>query len=330
MSSLAASALIEAAEHDALAAARRVVRQESRALARMAEELSDRFVDAIELLATVRGRIVVSGMGKSGHIANKIAATLASTGAPALFVHPAEASHGDLGMITDADALLMLSNSGETPELADLVTYAKRFRIPLVAIVGGAPSALAGAATITLVLPDEPEAGTLGLAPTTSTTMMLALGDALAVALLERSGLTAEDFKLYHPGGKLGRRLIHVADIMHDGEAVPLVPADMAMSEALIAMTAKRFGCVGAIDGEGSLIGIVTDGDLRRHMNANLLQRPVRQIMTHGPRTIQAGALGVEAVRMMNERSITSLFVAEGKRPIGIVHIHDCLRAGLA
>ena len=330
MSSLAASALIEAAEHDALAAARRVVRQESRALARLAEELSDRFVDAIELLATVRGRIVVSGMGKSGHIANKIAATLASTGAPALFVHPAEASHGDLGMITDADALLMLSNSGETPELADLVTYAKRFRIPLVAIVGGAPSALAGAATITLVLPDEPEAGTLGLAPTTSTTMMLALGDALAVALLDRSGLTAEDFKLYHPGGKLGRRLIHVADIMHDGEAVPLVPADMAMSEALIAMTAKRFGCVGAIDGEGSLIGIVTDGDLRRHMNANLLQRPVRQIMTHGPRTIQAGALGVEAVRMMNERSITSLFVAEGKRPIGIVHIHDCLRAGLA
>ncbi len=330
MSPSSASIPIEAAEHNDLAAAQRVIRQESRALARMAEELSDRFIDATELLATVRGRIVVSGMGKSGHIANKIAATFASTGAPALFVHPAEASHGDLGMITDADALLVLSNSGETPELADLVNYTKRFRIPLVAIVGRASSTLAEAATIALILPDEPEAGTLGLAPTTSTTMMLALGDALAVALLERKGLTAEDFKLYHPGGKLGRRLIRVADIMHAGDALPLVPADMAMAEALIAMTAKRFGCVGVINGQGSLIGIVTDGDLRRHMDANLLRRPVRQIMTHSPKTIQPGALGVEAVGMMNERAITSLFVVEGKRPIGIIHIHDCLRAGLA
>ncbi len=326
----AASAALDVIGHDDLAAARRVVSQESRALARLAEGLTERFVDATALLAATRGRIVLSGMGKSGHIANKIAATFASTGAPALFVHPAEASHGDLGMIARDDTLLMLSNSGETPELADLVTYATRFHIPLVAIVGRAPSTLADAATVALVLPDEPEAGTLGLAPTTSTIMMLALGDALAVALLERKGLTAEDFKLYHPGGKLGRRLVRVADIMHEGDALPLVAADMAMSEALIVMTAKRLGCIGAIDRDGALLGIVTDGDLRRHMDANLLQRPVSEIMTEHPVTVPATALGAEAVHLMNERQITSLFVMEAGRPVGIVHIHDCLRAGLA
>lgn len=335
MRSPAAPAPIDVAENDALvndalAAARRVVERESRALARLAKALDRRFADATELLARTGGRVVVSGMGKSGHVANKIAATLASTGAPALFVHPAEASHGDLGMITEADALLMLSNSGETPELADLVTYAARFRIPILAIVGQARSTLARAATVALVLPDEPEAGALGLAPTTSTTMMLALGDALAVALLERKGLTAEDFRLFHPGGKLGRRLIRVADIMHTGDAVPLVPADTAMSEALLEMTAKRFGCVGATDGAGALVGIVTDGDLRRHMDEGLLRRAVQRVMTPGPATIHAGALGAEAVRAMNERKITSLFVIEGERPVGIVHVHDCLRAGLA
>ena len=330
MSPTAASAALDVIEHDDLAAARRVVAQESRALARLAEALTGRFVEATELLAATRGRIVLSGMGKSGHIANKIAATFASTGAPALFVHPAEASHGDLGMITEADTLLMLSNSGETPELADLVNYATRFHIPLVAIVGRAPSTLADSATVALVLPDEPEAGTLGLAPTTSTIMMLALGDALAVALLERKGLTAEDFSLYHPGGKLGRRLVRVADIMHAGNDLPLVPADTAMAEALIVMTAKRLGCVGAVDGDGTLAGIVTDGDLRRHMDAQLLQRSVSEVMTTDPITIHAGALGVEAVHLMNQRQITSLFVVEGERPVGVVHIHDCLRAGLA
>ena len=330
MSTTAASAALDIVEHDDLAAARRVVSQESRALARLADALTESFVDATEVLAATRGRIVVSGMGKSGHIANKMAATFASTGAPSLFVHPAEASHGDLGMITDADVLLMLSNSGETPELADLVTYATRFHIPLVAIVGKAPSTLADAATVALVLPDEAEAGTLGLAPTTSTIMMLALGDALAVALLERKGLTAEDFRLYHPGGKLGRRLVRVGDIMHAGDALPLVPADTAMAEALIVMTAKRLGCVGAVDARGALIGIVTDGDLRRHMDAHLLQRPVSEIMTPCPVTIHAGTLGAEAVHVMNERKITSLFVTEAERPVGIVHIHDCLRAGLA
>ena len=330
MSPTAAAAALDVIEHDDLAAARRVVGQESRALARLADALTGDFVDATELLAATHGRIVLSGMGKSGHIANKIAATFASTGAPSLFVHPAEASHGDLGMITEADTLLMLSNSGETPELADLVNYATRFHIPLIAIVGRASSTLADAATVALVLPDEPEAGTLGLAPTTSTIMMLALGDALAVALLERKGLTAEDFKLYHPGGKLGRRLVRVADIMHAGENLPLVPADASMAEALIVMTAKRLGCVGATDARGALAGIVTDGDLRRHMEAGLLQRPVSDIMTSDPVTIHSGALGAEAVHIMNERQITSLFVIEARRPVGVVHIHDCLRAGLA
>ncbi len=313
-----------------LTAARRVLAQESRALKRLAESLDERFAEAAELLGAVRGRIVVSGMGKSGHIGNKIAATFASTGAPALFVHPAEASHGDLGMVTDDDALLMLSNSGETPELDALLNYAKRFGIPVVAIVGKGESSLARAATVSLVLPDEPEAGTLGLAPTTSTTMTLALGDALAVALLERKGFTAEDFRLYHPGGKLGSRLVRVTDIMHGGDAVPLVPAGMPMSEALIVITSKRFGCVGATDADGALVGIVTDGDLRRHMDQDFLRRPVRQIMTPDPKTISGSALGVEAARMMNACEITSLFVIEDDRPIGIVHIHDCLRAGLA
>ena len=330
MGPTAISAALDIVEHADLVAARRVVSQESRALARLSQALTGRFVDATEILASTRSRIVVSGMGKSGHIANKMAATFASTGAPSLFVHPAEASHGDLGMITDADTLLLLSNSGETPELADLVNYGKRFRIPLVAIVGRAPSTLAEAATVALVLPDEPEAGTLGLAPTTSTIMMLALGDALAVALLERKGLTADDFKIYHPGGKLGRRLVRVADIMHAGDDLPLVPADTAMAEALIVMTAKRLGCVGAVDDSGALAGIVTDGDLRRHMDAHLLQRPVADVMTTDPITIHAGALGVEAVHLMNRCQITSLFVIEEKRPVGVVHVHDCLRAGLA
>ena len=330
MSPTAASAALDVIEHADLAAARRVVSQESRALARLSEALTGRFVNATEILAATRGRIVVSGMGKSGHIANKMAATFASTGAPALFVHPAEASHGDLGMITDADTMLMLSNSGETPELADLVNYGKRFRIPLIAIVGKAPSTLADAATVALVLPDEPEAGTLGLAPTTSTIMMLALGDALAVALLERKGLTAEDFKLYHPGGKLGRRLVRVADIMHAGDDLPLVPADAAMAEALIVMTAKRLGCVGAIDDEGVLVGIVTDGDLRRHMDTGLLRMPVSDVMTVDPVTIHSGALGAEAVHLMNRCQITNLFVVDETRPVGVVHVHDCLRAGLA
>lgn len=314
---------------DSLVAGQRVLRLEARAISRLSDELDSSFVSAIDLLARVRGRVVVSGMGKSGHIANKIAATLASTGAPAMFVHPAEASHGDLGMITNADALIVLSNSGETSELSDMVHYAKRFEIPLIAIVGRPRSTLGDAASVTLVLPETPEACPLGLAPTTSTTMMVALGDALAVALLERKGFTEEDFQLFHPGGKLGQRLIRVGDIMHAGEAVPLVDADTAMSEALIVMTAKSFGCVGVTDAEGRLVGVVTDGDLRRHMKTDLLDRTVKTVMTASPLSIRPSALAAEAVRIINEHKITSLFVVDKGQPIGILHVHDCLRAGL-
>jgi arabinose-5-phosphate isomerase len=310
--------------------ARRVLEIEADALRQLAASVDERFAAAVELLHAVSGRIVVSGMGKSGHIANKIAATMASTGAPALFVHPAEASHGDLGMITKNDALILLSNSGETAELADVIQFAKRGRIPLVGIVGRPGTTLAEAATVALVLPQAPEACPLGLAPTTSTTMMLALGDALAVALLERKGFSAEDFQAFHPGGKLGRRLLRVADIMHEGDAVPTIAASAPMSEALIGMTGKGFGCVGALDEAGRLIGIITDGDLRRHMGDGLLGQTVAAVMTGKPKTVRKTAFAAEALNLMNEGKITSLFVVEDERPIGILHIHDCLRAGIA
>lgn len=309
--------------------ARRVLGLEAEALARLRDGLDHHFVAAVGLLADTKGRIVVSGMGKSGHIATKIAATMASTGAPAMFVHPAEASHGDLGMITSDDALILLSNSGETAELADLIQFAKRRQIPLVAIVGRAKSTLAEAASVALVLPDAPEACPLGLAPTTSTTMMLALGDALAVALLERRGFTAEDFQAYHPGGKLGRRLLRVRDIMHAGAAVPTIAASAPMADALIIMTGKGFGCVGALDEAGRLVGIITDGDLRRHMGESLVRQTVAEVMTAHPLSIRAPAFAAEALAIMNQRKITSLFVLEDDRPVGILHVHDCLRAGI-
>jgi len=321
---------ISAVEPAALAAGRRVLEAEQDAIRRLAQGLDDRFVTAVDRLAAASGRVVVCGMGKSGHVARKIAATLASTGTPALFVHPAEASHGDLGMITAQDALICLSNSGETPELTDVVTYARRFGIPLVAIVGRPGSALEQAADVALVLPDAPEACPMGLAPTTSTTMMLALGDALAVALLERKGFSADAYRVFHPGGKLGRRLIKVADLMHAGDELPLIAADRVMSEALLVMTAKTFGCVGVTDAAGALIGIVTDGDLRRHMDPGLLDRRVDEVMTRAPKTIGTQALAAEALGRMNAANITSLFVTDGKRPVGIVRMHDCLRAGVA
>jgi arabinose-5-phosphate isomerase len=316
-------------ENRDLAAGRRVLQLESRALARLAEELNADFALAVDKLAGVAGRIVVSGMGKSGHIGNKIAATLASTGAPAIFVHPAEASHGDLGMITRDDALLVLSNSGETTELSDLVHFSRRYEIPLIAIVGRAGSTLAQSADVALIMADEPEAGTLGLAPTTSTTMALALGDALAVALFERKQFSESDFHVFHPGGKLGQSLVRVRDIMHGKADLPLVGPDTVMAEALIVMTAKRFGCVGVVDAAGELLGIVTDGDLRRQMADNLLERKAGELMTPEPKTIREDALAGEAVREMNARQITGLFVTEGARPVGILHIHDCLRAGI-
>jgi arabinose-5-phosphate isomerase len=311
-----------------LTAAVRVLRLEAAAIEALARTLDGAFVDAIERLHRVQGRVVVTGMGKSGHIARKIAATLASTGTPALFVHPAEASHGDLGMITPEDAVLALSNSGETNELADLVDYTRRFAIPLVAITAGARSALAEAADVALLLPNAPEACPLGLAPTTSTTMSLALGDALAIALLERKGFSADEFQVLHPGGRLGRRLLRVTDIMHTGDEMPIIRPEAPMSEALLAMTAKRFGCVGVVDDAGALIGIITDGDLRRHMDPALLDKVVGAVMTPGPHTIRPKALAAEAVGLMNAKAITSLFVVEDRRPVGILHIHDCLRAG--
>ena len=315
-----------------LDAGRRVLRTEAEALWALAEALDGRFEQAVELLAATRGRIVVTGMGKSGHIGRKIAATLASTGSPALYVHPAEASHGDLGMITGEDAVLALSNSGETPELADIVAYTRRFSIPLLAVVGRPRSSLVDAADLAVVLPPRPEACPMGLAPTTSSTAMLALGDALAVALLERRGFGAREFSLLHPGGKLGKKLVRVEDLMHRGEALPLVGLDTPMSDVLLEMTAKRLGCVGVLDGLGILAGIITDGDLRRHMEDGLLGRGAAEVMTPGPKTIRPQALAAEALAMMNqaERPFTVIFVVEGKRPVGALHLHDCLRAGVA
>jgi arabinose-5-phosphate isomerase len=271
-------------------------------------------------------------MGKSGHVARKVAATFASTGTPALFVHPAEASHGDLGMIVPGDAVLALSNSGETAELADLVAHSRRFGLPLVAITARAGSALAKAADVALTLPDAAEACPMGLAPTTSTTMQMALGDALAVALLTRRGFTEADFRQFHPGGRLGTRLQRVRDLMHTDEAVPLALPDTVMDRALLMITEKRFGCLGVVDPAGRLAGIVTDGDLRRAMGPDLLSRQVGDIMTRSPRTIAPDALAVEALHVMNarERPITTLFAVDPDgRPVGILHIHDLLRAGI-
>ncbi|HVO14791.1 MAG TPA: KpsF/GutQ family sugar-phosphate isomerase [Alphaproteobacteria bacterium] len=313
-----------------LSAAARVLDLEAKGIGALAAALDDRLIAALDILGGATGRVVVTGMGKSGHIARKIASTMASVGTPALYVHPGEASHGDLGMITKADAVLALSNSGETPELSDMIAYCKRSGIPLLAITADPKSTLAEQADVALILPPSPEACPLGLAPTTSTTMALALGDALAVALLERKGFSAEDFQVLHPGGRLGRKLLRVADIMHGADEMPLVGPDTVMADALITMTAKRFGCVGVVDGENMLLGIVTDGDLRRHMAPDLLAKTVRAVMTRKPKTIRPQALAGEALGLMNARAITSLFVVEGNRPIGIVHIHDCLREGVA
>ena len=314
-----------------LAAARRVLRLEIDGLRALLDGLDGGFEAATAAIAAVRGRIIVTGMGKSGHVARKIAATLASTGTPAQFVHPAEASHGDLGMIAAGDAVLALSNSGETVELADIVSHTRRFRIPLVAMTRRAGSALAEAADVLLLLPESAEACPLGLAPTTSTTMTMALGDALAIALLERKGFSSTDFRRFHPGGRIGRRLLRVGDIMHGGETVPLIAPDAPMSEAILVMTAKSFGCVGVCGAEGELVGVITDGDLRRHMDDGLLSRSVTEIMHPNPKTIGSGILAAEALGLMNRFAITALFVVdEGLRPIGFLHMHDCLRAGIA
>jgi arabinose-5-phosphate isomerase len=322
----------EAATASDLDVARSVLGTEAAGLRALAASLDGSFSRAIELLAACPGRIVVSGMGKSGHVARKTAATLASTGSPALFVHPAEASHGDLGMVLAGDAVILFSNSGETTELADVIAHSRRFGLPLVAVTARATSALATAADAVLLLPPAAEACPMGLAPTTSTTMQLALGDAIAVALLTRRGFTATDFRTFHPGGRLGARLRRVREVMHADDAVPLIGPGAPMQQALLLMTGKGFGCVGVMEG-GRLIGIVTDGDLRRAMGPGLLECRVRDVMTPAPRTIRPDALAADALHEMNAgpRRVTSLFVVDGGgRPVGIVHVHDLLRAGVA
>jgi arabinose-5-phosphate isomerase len=314
---------------------RRVVRLEAAALTALADALDDAFARAVEAILAARGRVICSGMGKSGHVARKIAATFASTGTPAQFVHPAEASHGDLGMLTPADVALVLSNSGETPELADIVAHTRRFGIPLIGVASRAGSALLQAADVPILLPPAAEACPVGLAPTTSTTMTLALGDALAVALMERRRFSVDQFRAFHPGGKLGAMLVKVRDIMHGPEGLPLAGEDAPMRDVILTMTSGGFGVAGVVDGEGRLIGVISDGDLRRHMEG-LLDRRAGDVATREPRVIAPEMLASEALAIMNAptRRITCLFVTDGgvgcRPPLGLLHIHDCLRAGVA
>ena len=311
-----------------LATATRVLTTEGNALLSLAGNLPGDFAPAVDRMLACRGRIIVSGIGKSGHVARKIAATLSSTGTPAYFVHPAEASHGDLGAITEADLCLLLSNSGETSELSDLIAHARRFGIVLIAMTGGATSTLAGAADLRLILPPEPEACIIGMAPTTSTTMALALGDALAVALMERRGFIADHFRTLHPGGRLGARLARVDQLMRGGDALPLVTPETAMDQTLLVMTRAGFGVAGVVR-EGRLVGVITDGDLRRNMSG-LMNRRAGDVATANPLTAHPGMLAAEAVAQMNARKITQLFVvASDGKPLGVLHIHDCLRAGV-
>ena len=318
-----------AASSKDLESARRVIDQAKTGLEALSSELGGPFIKCIDLLASLEGRVIVSGMGKSGHIGTKIAATLASTGTPAFFVHPGEASHGDLGMIADTDAVIAMSNSGETSELSDLVSYAKRFGIPLIGITKKAKSTLAASSDIVLCLPDVSEACPHGLAPTTSTTMMIALGDAIAVALLERRGFTADDYRVFHPGGKLGKSLFKVTDIMHVGDEVPITSPDTLMSETVLTMTNKTFGIAGVVDESGKLIGIVTDGDLRRHMSDDLFGMTTREVLTENPKVIDPSTLAAEALRFMNEWKVTCLFAVEDGKPVGICRMHDILKAGV-
>jgi len=290
--------------------------------------LDKNYIDAIDLILQCKGRVIISGMGKSGHIANKIAATMASTGTPSFFIHPAEASHGDLGMITKEDVVMLLSNSGETKELRDIIFYCKRFEIPIISIVRKADSELANSANIPLILSNAAEASKIN-APTTSTTMMLALGDAIAISLAEAKGFDSENFGVFHPGGKLGSAFIRVKEIMRKENNIPLVKENSLMSEVLLEMTSKHIGCTGVTNSEGTLVGIITDGDLRRHIKNDFLQLSASEIMTKNPLEISPETIALETVVLMNKKSITSLFVTDDKKVVGVLHIHDCLRAGV-
>jgi arabinose-5-phosphate isomerase len=318
---------------DDRAAAQRVFDSAGEAIKALSAALDGEFTRAVETLLAAKGRAIVSGIGKSGHVGRKIAATLASTGTPAHFVHPSEASHGDLGEITRQDALLLLSWRGESAELSDLLTYAKRFHIPLIGMACNPESTLMKAADVALLLPKVREACPMGLAPTTSTTLMLVLGDALAVALMERRRFSADDYRNFHPGGSLGRALIRVSDLMHRAGELPLADETASMRQALKAMEDRHFGCVGLTDKKGVLTGIITDGDLRRHWDRDLRAVKASEVMTRNPKTALCDQLAAEALAFMNENKITQLFVldpkAKTKKPVGILHIHDCLRAGL-
>lgn len=311
-----------------------VIDKEIYGLQVLKQNFSDAFVQAVEKMMQIKGRIIVSGMGKSGHIGQKIAATLASTGTPAFFVHPGEASHGDLGMMTKDDLLLAISNSGESKEMADIISYSRRFGIPMIAITSVMESSMAKAADLTLLIPDKktaPEACPLGLAPTTSTTTTLAVGDALAVALIEQKGFSAEEFRDRHPGGKLGNVLLRGRDVMVKGDEMPLVSSETPMSEALVVMTAKSWGCLGVLNGAGELIGMITDGDLRRHMGNDLINKTAFDIMTKNPKTVVGDMLCVEVLRLMNEKKITNLFVVDGEmKPMGLLTMHLLLQVGVA
>jgi arabinose-5-phosphate isomerase len=292
--------------------------------------LADPFAAAVSVLHGITGRVIVTGVGKSGHIGSKLAATLASTGTPAYFVHPAEANHGDLGMIAKEDAIICLSWSGESVELKGILAYSRRYRIPLIAITSGESSALAREADVVLRLPKAPEACPHGLAPTTSTLMQLAIGDALAVALLEARGFTAGDYHQFHPGGRLGASLTHIGEIMHRGERVPLVSSGAVMKDAIMEITSKGFGCVGVVKDDGRLAGIITDGDLRRHIGHDLMAKRVDDVMTPSPKTVPANTLVGKALDLVNSSAITALMIVEDGRPVGIVHLHDLLRVGAA
>ena len=307
--------------------AKQVIDTEARALDALGASLGPSFDAAVELLITAKGRIIVSGMGKSGHIARKLAATFASTGTPAHFVHPAEASHGDLGMMTKGDVVVVLSNSGETPELADLVAYTRRFGIAMIGIASQANSALLSQSDVAIVLPRAAEACGTGVVPTTSTTMTLALGDALAVVLMKHRAFSPDNFRDIHPGGKLGAKLIKAGDLMHGGDSIPLVTTTTPMSDTLLTISQKGFGVVGVTDTDGYLAGIITDGDLRRNMTG-LLDMTAGDVMTAHPTTIRQDTLAAEAIGIM-EGKITCLLVTQGAKPVGILHIHDCLRAGV-
>lgn len=318
----------------AIASAVRTITTEQAGMAALAAALdnglSDPFAEAVAIISAITGRVIVTGVGKSGHVGAKIAATLASTGTPAFFVHPAEANHGDLGMIARDDVVVAMSWSGESAELKGIVSYAKRFAIPLIAITSSETSILARASDVVLCLPRTPEACPHGLAPTTSTMLQLAIGDAIAVALLEARGFTADHFRTFHPGGQLGANLTLIGDIMHTDQRLPLVREGTSMREAILEISRKGFGCVGIVDGDGMLAGIITDGDLRRHMDSDLLSLSVEEVMTRNPKTITADMLAATALQTINSSAITTLMVVEDDRPVGIVHLHDLLRIGAA